>query len=164
MNIKDTRIKVENEVLGGMKIIKLYAWERPFMSKITATRDRELHALWKYQLLQVRDLLSPDFFLCEINLCTIPSPLFVLNFTLLFFPSVWSSPRHYFSLVFFFSYQVASRVLWSVVPTLVSISTFAVYTLMGNTLTAADAFTSLALFNLLRFPLAMLPSAIAQVF
>jgi len=55
-------------------------------------------------------------------------------------------------------------VLWSVVPTLVSISTFAVYTLMGNTLTAADAFTSLALFNLLRFPLAMLPSAIAQVF
>jgi len=54
-------------------------------------------------------------------------------------------------------------VLWSVVPTLVSISTFAVYTLLGNTLTAADAFTSLALFNLLRFPLAMLPSAIAQV-
>jgi hypothetical protein len=58
---------------------------------------------------------------------------------------------------------VASRVLWSVVPTLVSISTFTVYTLLGHTLTAADAFTSLALFNLLRFPLAMLPSAIAQV-
>lgn len=53
MNIKDTRIKVENEVLGGMKIIKLYAWEQPFLAKITATRDRELSALWNYQLLQV---------------------------------------------------------------------------------------------------------------
>ena len=36
-----------------MKIIKLYAWEVPFTAKITATRDRELGALWNYQLLQV---------------------------------------------------------------------------------------------------------------
>ena len=84
MNIKDGRIKVENEVLGGMKIIKLYAWERPFAEKITAARDRELAALWRYKVL-----------------------------------------------------QVFSRVLWTVVPTLVSIATFTLYTALGNDLTPA---------------------------
>ena len=38
MKVKDERIKVENEVLGGMKIIKLYAWERPFGDKIDSVR------------------------------------------------------------------------------------------------------------------------------
>ena len=44
MKVKDERIKVENEVLGGMKIIKLYAWERPFGDKIDSVgwkRSRE---------------------------------------------------------------------------------------------------------------------------
>jgi len=109
MNIKDNRIKVENEVLGGMKIIKLYAWERPFAKKIHAIRDRELLSLWDYKRL-----------------------------------------------------QIASRMLWTVVPTLVSISTFALFTILGHQLTASTAFTALALFNILRFPLALLPMAIAN--
>lgn len=76
MNIKDTRIKVENEVLGGMKIIKLYAWERPFMSKITATRDRELHALWKYQLLQVCET-QPFVIFFDTSLPSSYQPFFI---------------------------------------------------------------------------------------
>jgi len=109
MEIKDERIKVENEVLGGMKIIKLYAWERPFGGKIDHIRDEELKALFNYKML-----------------------------------------------------QVGSRVLWTIVPTLVSISSFAVYVMLGNELTAAIAFTSLALFNILRFPLALLPMSVAS--
>lgn len=109
MKVKDERVKVENEVLGGMKIIKLYAWERPYTEKINGIRERELHHLFKYKLL-----------------------------------------------------QVSLRVLWSIVPTLVSICSFATYTAMGHDLTAATAFTALALFNILRFPLATLPMAISN--
>ena len=42
-------------------------------------------------------------------------------------------------------------------PIAVSLTSFAVYVLMGHELTAATAFTSIALFNVLRFPLAMFP-------
>ncbi len=43
------------------------------------------------------------------------------------------------------------------VPTIVPVATFAAYLLVGHTLSAAEAFTALALFNVLRFPLFMLP-------
>ena len=43
---------------------------------------------------------------------------------------------------------------------MVACSTFAVYVLLGNELDVATALTSLALFELLRFPLYMLPNVI----
>eukprot|EP01119_Soliformovum_irregulare_P026270 TRINITY_DN9993_c3_g2_i1.p1 TRINITY_DN9993_c3_g2~~TRINITY_DN9993_c3_g2_i1.p1 ORF type:complete len:1457 (+),score=483.96 TRINITY_DN9993_c3_g2_i1:233-4372(+) len=52
--------------------------------------------------------------------------------------------------------------LWATVPTFVSVFTFTVYVLVGNTLTAEAAFTSLALFNIIRFPLQVLPGMITQ--
>jgi hypothetical protein len=39
--------------------------------------------------------------------------------------------------------QIFSRVLWTVVPTLVSIATFTTYTALGHHLTAPIAFTAL---------------------
>ena len=33
------RILFMNEVLQGMKVLKLYAWEKPFMNKINEYRD-----------------------------------------------------------------------------------------------------------------------------
>lgn len=44
-----------------------------------------------------------------------------------------------------------------------TVLTFAVYVAVGNTLTPAVAFTSLALFGVLRLPLFMLPNTISQV-
>ena len=44
------------------------------------------------------------------------------------------------------------------VPTIVPVVTFAAYLFFGHTLSAAEAFTALALFNVLRFPLFMLPA------
>lgn len=43
---------------------------------------------------------------------------------------------------------------------MVSAGTFTCYVMLGNTLTAATAFTAISLFNILRFPLAMLPNVI----
>lgn len=53
---------------------------------------------------------------------------------------------------------------WVMAPFLVSIASFITYTVgMGMPLTAEKAFVSLSLFNLLRFPLAMLPMLIAAL-
>ncbi|XP_015785719.1 multidrug resistance-associated protein 1 [Tetranychus urticae] len=55
----------------------------------------------------------------------------------------------------------ASSFLWICAPTMVSVTTFAAYVLIqGETLTAQKAFVSLSLFNILRFPLTMLPQLI----
>jgi ATP-binding cassette subfamily C (CFTR/MRP) protein 1 len=42
---KDERTKLMDETLNGIKVIKLYAWETPFLKKITTVRNRELDNL-----------------------------------------------------------------------------------------------------------------------
>ena len=53
--------------------------------------------------------------------------------------------------------------LLNVVPVLVSVVAFSVYAWLGNELTPAKAFSSIALFNVLRFPLYTFPQLISQV-
>lgn len=53
--------------------------------------------------------------------------------------------------------------MWMSTPLFVSIVTFMTYTLAGYDLNATTAFTALSLFNILRFPLNVLPSIITQV-
>mmetsp|Transcript_7887 Transcript_7887/g.22525 ORF Transcript_7887/g.22525 Transcript_7887/m.22525 type:complete len:1670 (-) Transcript_7887:66-5075(-) len=62
-----------------------------------------------------------------------------------------------------FKLQTWISVLLNTIPTLVSVVAFAVYVLLGNSLTAAKAFTSLTLFNQLRMPLFRLPQTITQI-
>jgi hypothetical protein len=50
-----------------------------------------------------------------------------------------------------------STMLWSATPLIVALATFAAYVLSGNELDVASALTALALFDILRFPLFMLP-------
>jgi ATP-binding cassette subfamily C (CFTR/MRP) protein 1 len=50
-----------------------------------------------------------------------------------------------------------SIMLWGVTPLAVALSTFATYVLTGHQLDVASALTALALFDILRFPLFMLP-------
>ena len=49
------------------------------------------------------------------------------------------------------------------VPTIVPVATFSAYLLLGNSLSSAEAFTALALFNILRYPLFLLPQLLQQV-
>uniref|UniRef100_A0A0G4EZM3 Uncharacterized protein n=1 Tax=Chromera velia CCMP2878 TaxID=1169474 RepID=A0A0G4EZM3_9ALVE len=107
MKVKDERIKITNETLSSMKVIKLYAWEQSFGEKIQKIREEELSLLWKYKM-----------------------------------TFVWT-------IVLFFA-----------APIFVSVASFGTYVAMGNELDAATAFTALALFNALRFPLLILPYAI----
>uniref|UniRef100_G1TVN1 Multidrug resistance-associated protein 1 n=1 Tax=Oryctolagus cuniculus TaxID=9986 RepID=G1TVN1_RABIT len=112
MKSKDNRIKLMNEILNGIKVLKLYAWELAFKEKVMDIRQEELKVLKKSAYLAA-----------------------VGTFT------------------------------WVCTPFLVALSTFAVYVMVdeNNILDAQKAFVSLALFNILRFPLNILPMVISSI-
>lgn len=56
-----------------------------------------------------------------------------------------------------------SIMLWSMTPLAVALATFAAYISSGHQLEVASALTSLALFDILRFPLFMLPQVINNI-
>lgn len=47
MKKKDKRIKLMSEILNGIKVLKLYAWEESFAKIILGTRKEELNLLKK---------------------------------------------------------------------------------------------------------------------
>ncbi|MEQ2232012.1 Canalicular multispecific organic anion transporter 2 [Ilyodon furcidens] len=47
MQHKDARIKLMSEILNGIKVLKLYAWENSFKDKVLAIRQKELDVLRK---------------------------------------------------------------------------------------------------------------------
>ncbi|XP_018907576.2 multidrug resistance-associated protein 1 isoform X5 [Bemisia tabaci] len=112
MKYKDERVKLMNEILAGIKVLKLYAWERSFEKQILKIRDKEIKVLKKAAYL-----------------------------------------------------NAATSFIWSCAPFMVSLATFAVYVLIdeNNVLDAKKAFVSLALFNILRFPLSMLPMLLSNI-
>ncbi|XP_062549077.1 multidrug resistance-associated protein 1-like [Armigeres subalbatus] len=112
MEIKDERVKKMNEILSGMKVLKLYAWEPSFQDDIVSVRSGEIKVL--------------------------------------------RGMAYYGAAVFF---------VWSTAPFLVTLASFAVYVLVdeNNVLDPQTAFVSLALFNILSFPLSMFPLMITYV-
>lgn len=51
MGNRDSRIKMMDELLGGIKIIKLYAWESRFVERISDIRSQEMDTLRRYAVL-----------------------------------------------------------------------------------------------------------------
>lgn len=47
MKNKDSRARLMDELLNGIKVIKLYAWEQSFLKKINTVRESELAMLKK---------------------------------------------------------------------------------------------------------------------
>uniref|UniRef100_M4BJZ7 Uncharacterized protein n=1 Tax=Hyaloperonospora arabidopsidis (strain Emoy2) TaxID=559515 RepID=M4BJZ7_HYAAE len=110
MEVKDERIKICNEVLAGMKVIKLQAWEHSFTKRVLEYRNEELSKLSTY---------------------------------------IYA--------------RSGSMTLFSAMPSLVIVVSFYTYVKLGNTLEVGTALTSLALFNILRFPLFMLPQVLNSI-
>ncbi|GKZ00646.1 hypothetical protein MPSEU_001016800 [Mayamaea pseudoterrestris] len=111
LKYSDMRVRTMNEVLAGIRIIKFYAWERPFGKEIGRLRGEELKALTKL------------------------------------------------------AYTVAigfSLILMSA-PLIQPILVFLTYVgIQSESLTAATAFTTVALFNIMRMPFAFLPMGFLQ--
>lgn len=53
MEAADNRMRLMNEILAGIKIVKLYGWEDSFKQRVTAYRDKELVNLKFFGKLQV---------------------------------------------------------------------------------------------------------------
>ena len=47
MKLKDKRIKMMNEILGGIKVLKLYAWEPSFINQVNSLRNEEIKVMKK---------------------------------------------------------------------------------------------------------------------
>ncbi len=45
MKEKDKRVKLMNEILSNIKVLKLYAWENSFIDKILVIREKEIKYL-----------------------------------------------------------------------------------------------------------------------
>ncbi|XP_023680988.2 multidrug resistance-associated protein 1 [Paramormyrops kingsleyae] len=58
MKYMDGRIKLMNEILNGIKILKFYAWEKAFLEQVLGYRQRELKALKKSQILHSVSMAS----------------------------------------------------------------------------------------------------------
>ncbi len=48
MEEKDKRFQLMNEILAGIKVIKMYAWEPSFETKVTKHRNGELRDIKVY--------------------------------------------------------------------------------------------------------------------
>ncbi|KAJ3040385.1 Multidrug resistance-associated protein 4 [Rhizophlyctis rosea] len=49
---RDERIKSGSDMLGGVQVVKLYAWEKPFIAKISKLRDTELGSIKNASILR----------------------------------------------------------------------------------------------------------------
>uniref|UniRef100_A0A6Q2YZ46 ABC-type glutathione-S-conjugate transporter n=1 Tax=Esox lucius TaxID=8010 RepID=A0A6Q2YZ46_ESOLU len=58
MKYMDGRIKLMNEILNGIKILKFYAWEKAFLEQVLGYREKELKALKKSQILYSISILT----------------------------------------------------------------------------------------------------------
>ena len=45
MKIKDKRLRILSEIITGMKVLKLFAWEMPFMGQVLEKRNEETHVM-----------------------------------------------------------------------------------------------------------------------
>ncbi|XP_033169240.1 multidrug resistance-associated protein 1 isoform X19 [Drosophila mauritiana] len=106
MKYKDERVKLMNEVLSGIKVLKLYAWEPSFEKQVLDIRDKEI--------------------------ATLRSTAYL---------------------------NAGTSFLWSCAPFLVSLVTFATYVLTSeaNQLSVEKVLVSIALFDLMKLPLTILP-------
>ncbi|XP_038678143.1 canalicular multispecific organic anion transporter 1 [Scyliorhinus canicula] len=112
MKHKDQRMKLMTEILNGIKVMKLYAWETSFEEQVLGIREKELNVTKKSSYL-------------------VAAAIFLVNCT----------------------------------PFMVTLTSFAVYLAVdpSNVLNAEKAFTSISLFNIMRFPLMMLPMLISSL-
>ena len=112
LKIQDSRIKMMNEILSGIKVIKFYGWELSFQKIIQKIRSDELVQLRNMGLM-----------------------------------------------------NVTSSFIWTCAPLFVTIASFTAFILLdeNNVLDASTAFVSLSLFNILRFPMSILPHIISTL-
>uniref|UniRef100_A0A1B0AEP1 ABC-type glutathione-S-conjugate transporter n=1 Tax=Glossina pallidipes TaxID=7398 RepID=A0A1B0AEP1_GLOPL len=161
MKYKDDRVKLMNEVLSGIKVLKLYAWEPSFEKKVLEIRDKEIATLKSTAYLNASTsfLWSCAPFL--VSLATFTTYVLVSDENHLTATKIFVG----LSLFDIINLPLIAIPMLMVDIVEVSLVTFATYVLIdeNNVLDATKTFVSLSLFNILRFPLTMLPMLISNM-
>ncbi len=111
LKYSDLRVKMMNEILSGIRVIKFYAWERPFIQEVSYLRGKELHALTQFA----------------------------------------------------YTTAIGFSLVLTAVPLFQPVLVFLTYVaIQDEPLTAATAFTTIALFGMMRFPFSILPMGLSQ--
>lgn len=111
LKYSDLRVKMMNEILTGIRIIKFYAWEQPFGQEVGRLRQKELNALTKLA----------------------------------------------------YTTAVGFSIILLSTPIVQPIIVFVTYVnIQDEPLSAATAFTTVALFNIMRLPFAFMPMGLLQ--
>ncbi|XP_072240755.1 ATP-binding cassette sub-family C member 4-like [Leuresthes tenuis] len=74
--LSDNRIRTMNEVVSGIRIIKMYAWEKPFAALVSEVRRKEISKIMKSSYL--RGLNMASFFCASKIIVFITFTLYVL--------------------------------------------------------------------------------------
>uniref|UniRef100_A0A8C7QTM5 Multidrug resistance-associated protein 4 n=1 Tax=Oncorhynchus mykiss TaxID=8022 RepID=A0A8C7QTM5_ONCMY len=110
--LTDSRIRTMNEVVSGIRIIKMYAWEKPFSALVNEVRREEISKIMSSSYLRGLNMVS------------------------------------------FFA---ASKIIVFI--------TFAVYVLLGNTISASRVFVAVSLYGVIKITVTLFfPQAIEKVF
>nr|QUF59450.1 ATP-binding cassette transporter Abcc1-6 [Brachionus angularis] len=112
LKAQDARIKLTNEILNGIKVLKLYGWEVSFKNILEKIREGELGILLKFGI-----------------------------------------------------YNTFITLSFGAASFMIATASFVVFVLVdkNNNLDASTAFVSLTLFNIMRFPLIMIPQVITSL-
>ncbi|XP_066924409.1 multidrug resistance-associated protein 1-like [Clytia hemisphaerica] len=82
MKLKDQRSKLMNEILSGIKIIKMYAWEGSFIQRVTEVRNEELNLICKAMILEGSWVFSIVCLPFIVSLVTFATYIFLAGGTL----------------------------------------------------------------------------------
>ncbi|XP_041822000.1 ATP-binding cassette sub-family C member 4-like isoform X1 [Chelmon rostratus] len=74
--LTDNRIRTMNEVVSGIRIIKMYAWEKPFAALVSEVRSKEISKIMKSSYL--RGLNMASFFCASKIIVFVTFTLYVL--------------------------------------------------------------------------------------
>ncbi|XP_013866191.1 ATP-binding cassette sub-family C member 4 [Austrofundulus limnaeus] len=74
--LTDSRIRIMNEVVSGIRIIKMYAWEKPFAALVSEVRRKEISKIMKSSYL--RGLNMASFFCASKIILFVTFTLYVL--------------------------------------------------------------------------------------
>merc|ERR1712159_163780 len=111
LKYSDLRVKMMNEILAGIRILKFYAWEKPFGQEVARLRKKEVDALTQLA----------------------------------------------------YAVAVGFSIIMLSTPIIQPIIVFVTYVnIQDEPLSAATAFTTVALFNIMRFPFAFMPMGLLQ--
>ncbi|GLH03628.1 Probable multidrug resistance-associated protein lethal(2)03659 [Gryllus bimaculatus] len=161
MKNKDERVKLMNEVLSGIKVLKLYAWEPSFEQQVLKIRDKEIHVLKQAAYLNAATSFIWSCAPFLVSLVTFTTYVMISE------DNVLNAQKAFVSLTLFNIIRMPMSMLPMLIINMVQVSlvTFATFVLSDerNILDSKTAFVSLSLFNILRFPLSMLPMLISNL-